>query len=1014
MRQWNTVILIVLTLLLVVGVARVTAMAAAPPLCPYLNRTLSPPYAALHYVIPGVSDAIVSGGYLLVAQTDGSFSLYPLQNVSYSVVLGRVVTPPLLTFTNPGLVNAELEYVAPGIIGVKAEPESAGSGINYVAAILGVCKRPKPCLVLTRYLASKTEVIGIYGVPGGRYHGDYAVFYANGVIYVFGSKPNLIDHELELGQGITRVYRLKTCGIYSGFLVALSNSTLILLNRDLEVRARLNLNYTSIYNVYLDLYTSTLYIVGSKDGGVEVASVLLLRKPVINTIHVSSTAPQNAIIVRTSKGLMLLLYYRVGGAGLIEGYVLSPGSVKLRWSIPLDGALTAAYPIYKACTADRILLVYYSANGVLRLQVLDPNNGVLMSVPLWGLPLANATVLHFTEGWLVAGNETDVYLVYVPLMLHTLYAVPIGLQADGIRVKYNATIQCLYGACISLPVIRIVDARGLYWVALPPGTYRVTYVSSYGIVERYFHIPSTCELMSSVVNDPPLLQFPSTATIKLLNVTICVESVGDPQGWGFGRGPVANAILRIVRTDVGLLVAQNTTGSNGCTTLVLSPGEYRVSVSARGFKTTSTVIIVSENRTRFTIRLEPLTLLVVFNVLAADTNQKLDAKLLISCCGRSIETSASRKILLPIGVYTVQVRARLYEPKRVILNVTIDEILRHEKKPLILTVRLAPARFNVAIRVILQSTFKANATLSVTFQRLKPVMSPPVTYKYIIPAKHREVVVKASLIWGTYSVEVIAPFHQPVKINITVPTATMPTVKLQVVRYRLTVRAIDAATSKPVTNGVVEISGPGGFKLKVPLGSSTLIPIGNYTYVVEAPHYKRKSGKLNVNHDTVLIVKLQPLRVRLQVLVYLGDKPLPNITVNIVGTSFNGLRVSKTLITSKDGRAVATVPPGTYTISAGYKISSLFLTLTLNATKKVTVDDKPMQVKLQIPSTLLLLVIGILPYLVLLVVVIVVALLLFLLRKRFAESMRKLREALVEKLGAGGFGEEEGEEEEIF
>ncbi len=1015
---------VLLTLVALILLSMLPALGAdyIEPECPYLYPVPTLPYATLHYQFANTSitDAIVTQGYLLVATATGSIQLYPIRNITYSVDVGSVTTPQLITFTMPDLVDIKFDYIAPGIVGLRARPAGATAGYKYVSGVLKLCEKPKLCLVLTHYTASSSTLIGVYGLPKGAYKGDFVAFYKNGLIYILDKRPNVLDNIIDLNGTIVGVYRLTRCNSdLVGFLLMLGNSTFIVLNPSMRIVTSFKLNLTRLYSVWFDPFTSLTYIVGWANESVVIATILAASKPLISIERIRVPAePKLATVIGTSEGPLLLLYY--SSPSHLEAWLLGSRSPRVLWSIPIDGELLQFYPLREFCLTNKMLLVvgFY---GSVRLQLLNVNNGVLEWVPLAGLPLDNATILHFSEKWLIAGNGHDLYLVYIPLLLKRLYAVPFGLLIRGYvgtPLSYEAIISCLYGECIGLPEIRVVGAKGIVWLALPPGVYRVVYVSVYGVYERYFMIPSECKLASFNSIDPstPPLQSspPSIAYVRLVNVTICVWSAGDPQGWGFGRGPLPGANVTIERVDAGLVVASSNTGINGCLTLPLAPGEYRVYASAPGFHSKTTSIIVTPNTTSFSIYLEPLTIPVVFNVIAADTNQKLNASITLSCCGKTALVHSGTRVLLPPGFYEALVKASMYNPERLTLNITLETIREHGRRPLIISTRLTPRLFNVAFRLLLAFPLRKNVTVVVTYQRLYPIRSPPITKQYEAKVSGREAIITDRLVWGKYRVTIKVPYHLPAEINITIPSPKVYEVRLQIVKYRVVIKAVDSMTGKEVATGTAILRGVGGFSLKVPLGTPVLVPLGNYTYIIQAPHYQRLTGKLIVTRDVELRVALHPLKVPVDIAVYLGDKPLPNVTVNIVGVAFNGIHVSTSKNVSRFGRASVRLMPGRYTFSTGYVASTLFLRVALNTSKTVDIDDKPVAVELRIPPSIILVLVGILPFLLFALIALIVTILIIVLRKRFTEGIKRLRESLVERLGARGYGGEEEEEEELF
>ncbi|AEM39472.1 hypothetical protein Pyrfu_1615 [Pyrolobus fumarii 1A] len=996
MKAVVTTLLIVV--MLAVACATVTdaeSVNAVVTLCPGAHTpTVLPPHLSSVELSGIVDDAVVTLDKLVVAFTNGTIGLYTLEG------------QPLF-ITDAGVIIDRLVPLAPGmIVGIGHTPQAT---VDNTIVILKICG--PECIVINGIYSLHSEPIYIGMDPEGK----IIVVDVAGYVYTFSGSS--VTPKVERIWNVTNVAWAKLitwCGrwgwgiaynVYSG---GNDGNVAILLQRQSDNKITLLDGYKA-YDAAYNVYTATLYVLAARPDADNLYLVIWQTgyEPSVKPTEIS--APSKAWIVQ-NRGTVLAVLYYTSAEGFptytLQAFDITSGEPRLLWSIPLPGELQRLYAI-PACNPRYLLVVARDNNDNLVAYLVDAVSGR----PLWnmlvGITLGQAEALGYNEGWFTAKSGSKLYVMKVASLLKPLYAVEFGVLLDGRPVPYNITITCLGGECRGVLTRYGYSLDGFAWILLPTGTYRVEYSSVYaGVYNITIRVLPPNECLARHVHDPP-----SVIEVKSVNVTICVYGAGDPQGWGFAKGPIKGAEVKL-KADFGFRRTV-ITGNDGCVSLKVPPGRYNVTVSAIGYKECSKELVVGENNEPIIVNfeLEPLLKSVSLNVYALDTRQPLrDASVTI------IDESTKRKgvakafevFMLPPGNYTIIVTRPLYQPRTVKVEIPLSTTRQEARR---IPVYLPPQEFTVELIVHLQMPLKHNATMQLVLTRLEPVKAMPIRVERPIPAGETSLRIKVRVIWGYYEVRVSAPLHKTAILTMDVPNTLRLHVNLTMVHYNMRVIAIDALTRQVVENAKV-IAETVGYKAEFPAGALVSLPLGNYTITVEADYYKPGKRSVILNQNTELKVLLEPVEVPVTIQVKLGKRPAPNATVEIVGVAFNGISVTKRITTDDKGVATITLMPGNYTARAIYRINIFFLSMELVKEKSFEVE-KSVNVDIVLPESPALIIMHLLPYLLIGSILVIVALVFIVARRALRERIRKLRESLAERFGRTPPGIEE-ELEELF
>ncbi len=972
----------------------------------YTLGPLAPPNANITAAIMLTSDK------LLVAYSDGSVSLItaPSPDGSYRIVRNATIGVYIERFTP---VSANL------VAGIGYTLGAPAPSVNPVVVFFQACG-PGCLNIWGTYAVERQPVLVWYSLnpnlpPSERVEMLYTAVLAGGaktarvLTVATPEAPNLVAavRDIPLTYQVYRAQYVSWCNqVHYGVVIEdydpnAGNATpTLLLYPDPGGVTTLAAGYHMLAASYQpSLAQLTIY---AED--VDATRLYLLIRTAASesaTVYATSLpAPTRVVPIDTYTGRYALLYYAQPAPMLRYYNFTDPARPQLLWSIPLPGQATLIKPV-EECNPSHLLVVVKDEEGNLLALLVDINTGRLLWDYLLGVRADAATALHYTHGWLVASDGSNIYLLRVDKLLTSLYLVKFGVYLGGVPAPFTLTLQCIAGSCTTVDLLRSgyrVEGYGVLSVAVPPGLYAYNvYSSKAGVHHGLFKLIGRGECRLLPYTDPDIV-----IRVPLYNVTVCVESSGDPQGWGLGKGPVPGA--EVVLHAVFGYEASGATNKTGCATLRVPPGNYTLLVKARGFYPLNESIEIKRPRV-IRVNLNPIPIYYRLAVYAWDTREPVrDATIIIrdERTGRYATVKPFEKIALPPGNYTLIASAPLYREIR--RTITVEPV--HAPVEKTLTLYLYPREFTIEFIVHLQMPLKKNATLLVTLARISPTRTAPVTIHEPIVAGSEIVKFKLKLYWGVYEAKLVAPLHQPAKVVFEVPKQTRVEANLSVVQYKLRIIAIDVVT-RHVVKALVRAETV-GYRIEFETGKYVSLPIGNYTVTIIAPFYQPVRKKIILDHDIDMRVMLNPQLVEVKVKALIGRNPLKNATVYVTGKSFNGIHVSKQLRLDDKGEAVTRLMPGNYTFSVYRLVHTLFLTFNLTAEKRVEIT-KSTTVTLEIRETVLLLLIHILPYLLIVLLILVGIVIFMVARRALRERIRKLREAIAERLGGRVSGELEEE-----
>ena len=1022
MRGTLATLVLVSSLLVLALNAWHAAAGGVQVLCPEVLPVAYTPYNyTLHpSLVQGASilDALpVDKGHVLVALSNSYLLLLPAPR---GLAQREIQNPVPRDMAYTRLVVDRLEPVRPGF--------AAGyGGLAKDTVLFGIGLCGRECINAWMLSAFDSKIILAYMpqlyTPTGKPLKRLLVLTASGTLYVLDPlHPNLILGVRQTlpsnltGGSVERAEPLVSCnGMFYGIVedVLSGGSHVLVVYNYYENHSWIVARGYQLLDARYYPGLSLLVIAGLDQ---QERLVLILApgyNPSLSTVReLNVTSVGRALIVPGSNPIRIVAYLTAPQPRL-QLIEYNATKRKILWSIPLPGQLNLLSFTSGSCNPDYVLAAVTDGQGRLTLHLVRLSDGRHLWILLVGVSADNAVALHYAYGWFTAATTDTIHMVNVEKLLTPLYAVPLAVRViypngTSAYVPFTANITCVAGACRDVfegqTLIVRNTVEGPTTIALPPGVYRVDIVSKYaGRASEYFKVLNRGECRIAALDDPPGL----TINISFTRVRICVWSAGDPQGWGFDRGPVANATVRVA-SDFGLYETVST-GSDGCASLDLPPGVYNVSVYAEGYRPASTTLKVNTTPVTYKIVVKPYCARVKVEVYAYDTRRPLrNATAYVSEGPTVVAVKPFMPFYLPPGNYTVRASAPHYLDASQRLTIP-----RRIRGPTVETVKLAlkPRLYNTLIVLVLEKPLHRNATAYIMLTRSADGVTLTFTVHKMIPAKAKTVRVLLKLPWGTYRAKLIVPLHQPTTISFTVPSAKAITVKLRVVQYKLLVRTIDIASGRPVRVKVVAVTA--GYRTTFYSGTPVTLPLGNYTLTVEERFYRRIVKKIILNHDMVVTLNLAPVTFPVEVRVYLQRKPLRNVTVSVVGTAFDGVKVNKTVRTGKDGSAIVQLLPGNYTFTAYYPVHSMFATVTFTAVKKVAVTGTT-TVRLIIRPSPILYILHFLPYILLTLIILIISAIFFALRRTIKERFRRLREALAERFG--GAPEEFGEEglEELF
>ncbi|AEM39014.1 PEGA domain protein [Pyrolobus fumarii 1A] len=364
----------------------------------------------------------------------------------------------------------------------------------------------------------------------------------------------------------------------------------------------------------------------------------------------------------------------------------------------------------------------------------------------------------------------------------------------------------------------------------------------------------------------------------------------------------------------GPLNERFTVSGRGEATLRLRPGVYTVRVTAKYHEANETRVVV-EGDTSVTVTLPLRVYTVTLRAIDSTTGNLVTGATAVLTRVAPTQSkpvvldlrAGTARIPLTWGTYKVRISAPGYAEKTV--TFTVPEATS-------VAVPLDPLTFTLRLRVVDALTNEpiGNATVMIFGVR---------TGTAVKALTDKTGSLKLSLRSDTYRIVVLAEYHLGAERQVTLLNDTELTVKLEPVKYTLTLRVSDGVTLKPFTGkwyAVFERK-EGGFKENMTFeGPEAVVqlPYGTYKVVLGAPRYDKNVLNVELYNDTTLKAAIPRKRytVTIKVLDARGS-PVPNAIVTLTLTE-TGAQLY-TGVTGDDGTVTPSLPWGTYrlTIEAG-------------------------------------------------------------------------------------------------
>ncbi len=397
----------------------------------------------------------------------------------------------------------------------------------------------------------------------------------------------------------------------------------------------------------------------------------VLRVDVLNTnassvVELPPLGEAKLKLFKTSKGLLLAV--TVGG--YLSIYRVEPGKPVLEKisGVVLQGDIGF-------CLVEGKLVAFSVSSQ--RILVLPLGEEVVYSTPLPPEMQGGGLVkLDCSEdGTVVLVYQDRVYTTRLSWLMGRYTKLSLELRGPP-RERLTLYLSCTAGECRGINYMATVTPPAPLELIVPPGVY-VAKISSLAYGE----------------NKTILTLVPSSATVKTLSIAtrsvrICVYSTGDPQGYGFGRGPVPGAFITITR--MGVPVIETRTWRDGCTTITLGYTEYTASITAQGYTTASLRITPLKNS--YTVTIQPQTGTLQLAPLDALTGEPARVEAVVEGLGVKVKLSTPITLRLPQGFYKITLSSPYYGVYKT--NATITP---GSKK--LIAPRLKPVEYTLTITV---------------------------------------------------------------------------------------------------------------------------------------------------------------------------------------------------------------------------------------------------------------------------------------------------------------------------
>ena len=360
-------------------------------------------------------------------------------------------------------------------------------------------------------------------------------------------------------------------------------------------------------------------------------------------------------------------------------------------------------------------------------------------------------------------------------------------------------------------------------------------------------------------------------------------------------GPVEGATI----TLEGPETIQLTTGAGGLASAEVRLGSYTITITAEHHETAQLSIEVWKPL-QLRVELTPLNYTLKLVALDWETGQALDSFNIrvAGPLGISFEatiTQQNNTLSLPYGTYTVEVANYYYYPAT--QQIFLD-------KSSVLTLRLKPVRVSLLVKVLspvdgpvtgANITLEGPETLTTISAEGQAYLNPRL---------------------GNYTLRVVAPHHYEYTASIEIAESTVHVALLEPRNYTLTVTALDAELSRPITfwiqfrnlelGEVYNYTGGAG-------AAAFQVPYGTYQIRVGSTGFRTVvEDGVRIDEDLEKTYKLQPIRVPLTISVISGS--VGALEGALVQLSLPGVE-NLTATTDNTGLAVFNARLATYTVT---------------------------------------------------------------------------------------------------
>ena len=526
---------------------------------------------------------------------------------------------------------------------------------------------------------------------------------------------------------------------------------------------------------------------------------------------------------------------------------------------------------------------------------------------LYEVNVSHPLLSNYTAYIRVAGQAS--YTLQVPP--YYVNVTMKALDAETLEPVPGTLATLVYLSGSSPRQITVQLAEGTLAAPLPAGEYTIIlHEPHYADATVNVNLGATGEARVSIAMQP-LYQ---TVELRVYSSEVRLEAGFLPslplQGARVTFTPVDQVLVAVGAEPVTV-----ETGPDGSVIARVRVGVYDLRVELENFRgVEKTVEVATGARLTLTLNLDPL----LFNVeLTAYDPELLEpystmingTVYITSWNGYTVNlayplANGSSTLTLPAGYFEGYVEAPGY--LEMYFNITSPAAG--------VSIPLEPIRYSVVIEATLTSSFGSS-----------PASMVPVTLMAGLPL--RQPVINATLgpegsavlqlRPGPYRVLVHAyGYQEPYDAGeISVAGPSRVALEVPAPLYNITIMAIDAefTSFKVPANATITYLGPygaGEAAVNLSNGTATLqLPAGSYQVVVMAPFYGAGRLLFNVTNDTVAVIPMNPVKVRVEIVVQdIDGNPVPGALVELrhEGVPY----VKRVVAVLAEGVSIARVPEG--------------------------------------------------------------------------------------------------------